>query len=156
MEVSEKSRTGAIVITVFSTVKIYCCFSSYIQVVLVLVILKRKSYVLKAIDKPTIEIGKFQEYLHIYMILWSKLITYFSYFNRVHLDYYDFFYYKVLKDIIHHSINVVRLSVILKNITKGLKRPQFIQKTVFHSSLDFIQTLLNSQYISNFVKYLMY
>jgi len=49
---------------------------------------------------------------------------------------------------------VARLLVISKNITRGSKRPQLVQKVAFHSSLCLIQTLLKPQWTSNLVKYL--
>ena len=39
---------------------------------------------------------------------------------------------------------VVGLLVILKNITRGLKRPQLVQKATFHSSPGLIHILLKS------------
>ena len=38
---------------------------------------------------------------------------------------------------------VAELLVILKSITKGLKRPQLVQNVAFYSSPDLIQILLN-------------
>ena len=49
---------------------------------------------------------------------------------------------------------VAGLLVILKNITRGSKRPQLVWKAAFHSSLGLICTLLKLQWISSFVKYL--
>jgi len=48
---------------------------------------------------------------------------------------------------------VAELFVLLKNITRDLKKLQFIQKTVFYSFLGLIQTLLKPQHISSLVKY---
>ena len=60
MKVLKKTRTRAMMIAVFSTVKICYYSSSHIQVVLVLVILEREreSYVSKAMDELTIKIGE--------------------------------------------------------------------------------------------------
>src|SRR5882724_9933850 len=41
--------------------------------------------------------------------------------------------------------NVAGLFVRLKNMTRGSKRPQFVQKAAFHSSPSLIQTLLYPQ-----------
>jgi len=41
--------------------------------------------------------------------------------------------------------NVAGLFVKLKNITRGSKRPQFMQKAAFHSSPSLIHTLLYLQ-----------
>ena len=49
---------------------------------------------------------------------------------------------------------VAILLVMPKNITRGLKRPLLLQKAAFHSSMGLIQTSLNSQQISSFVKHL--
>ena len=49
---------------------------------------------------------------------------------------------------------VVGLLVILKNITRDLKRPQLVRKAAFHSSLGLMRTLLKSQQTLSFVKYL--
>ena len=48
---------------------------------------------------------------------------------------------------------VVRLLVIPKNITRGLKRPQLVQKAAFYSSPGLMHTLLKLQQTSSFVKY---
>ena len=49
---------------------------------------------------------------------------------------------------------VVGLLVIPKNITRGSKRLQLVQKAAFHSSPDLMCTLLKPQRTSSFVKYL--
>ena len=49
---------------------------------------------------------------------------------------------------------VAGLLVRLKNMTRGLKRPQFVQKAAFHSSPSLIHMLLYPQHTSSFVKYL--
>ena len=45
------------------------------------------------------------------------------------------------------------LLVIPKNIIRSSKRPQLVQKAVFHSSLGLMYTLLKLQQTSSFVKY---
>jgi len=50
--------------------------------------------------------------------------------------------------------NVARLFMRLSNMTRGLNRPQFIQKAVFHSSPSLIHTLLYPQWMSSFLTYL--
>jgi len=50
--------------------------------------------------------------------------------------------------------NVAGLLHSPKNITSGLKSPQFVQNAAFHSSPSFIWTLLNPQQTSSLVKYL--
>ena len=49
---------------------------------------------------------------------------------------------------------IAGLLVIPKNITKGLNRPQLVQKAIFHLSLGLIRTLLKPQWTSSLVKYL--
>ena len=49
---------------------------------------------------------------------------------------------------------VAGLLVILKNITRGSKRPRLVQKAAFHSSPGLICTLLKPQQTLSFVKYL--
>ena len=49
---------------------------------------------------------------------------------------------------------VVGLLVILKNIMRGSKRPQLVQKAAFYLSLGLMCTLLKLQQTSSFVKYL--
>ena len=49
---------------------------------------------------------------------------------------------------------VAGLLVILKNIMRGSKRPQLVQKAAFHSSLGLMHMLLKPQWMSSFVKYL--
>src|SRR5882724_8455862 len=50
---------------------------------------------------------------------------------------------------------VAGLFVKPKNITKGSKRPWFVLKVAFHSSLSLIHMLLYPQWTSSFVKYLV-
>jgi len=49
---------------------------------------------------------------------------------------------------------IAGLLVIPKNITKGLNRPQLVQKATFHLSLGLIWMLLKPQWTSSLVKYL--
>ena len=49
---------------------------------------------------------------------------------------------------------VAGLLVIPKNITRGSKRLQLVQKAAFHSSLDLMHALLNPHWTLSFVKYL--
>ena len=49
--------------------------------------------------------------------------------------------------------SIVRLLVMSKNITKGSKRLQLVQKAAFHSFPGLMWTLLNLQHIYHFVKY---
>ena len=49
---------------------------------------------------------------------------------------------------------MARLLVIPKNITRGLNRPQLVQKAVFYLSLGLICMLLKPQWTSSLVKYL--
>ena len=48
---------------------------------------------------------------------------------------------------------VAGLLMRLKNMTRGLKRPRFVQKVAFHLSPSLICTLLYPQHTSNFMKY---
>ena len=48
---------------------------------------------------------------------------------------------------------VAGLLVILKNITRGSKRPRLVQKAAFHSSPGLMRMLLKPQWTSSFVKY---
>ena len=49
---------------------------------------------------------------------------------------------------------VAGLLVILKNITRGSKRPRLVRKAAFHSSPGLIRMLLKPHQTSSFVKYL--
>src|SRR5882724_11711778 len=72
----------------------------------------------------------------------------------IHVDGHYPLIHELFEDVVHHHLEGGGLFIKPKNITRGSKRPQFVQKAAFHSSPSLIHMLLYPQQMSSFVKYL--